>query len=56
MYKTLDQGPTLKNQDNKVEVKSMTTYLVSRKFKGVITIDHAMERVIRTHMKRLEKD
>lgn len=57
MYKTFDQGPTLKNQkNNKTEVKSITTYLVNRKFKGVITIDHAMERMIHTHIKQLEKD
>lgn len=33
----------------------MTTYLVRREFRGTITIDHAMERVIRTHMKQCEK-
>lgn len=39
-------------KNRKDKVKEMTTYLIKRKFKGAVTVDHAIEKVIRVHMKQ----
>lgn len=39
-------------KNRKDKVKEMTTYLIKRKFKGVVTVDHAIEKIIRVHMKQ----
>lgn len=52
--KSLDKGHILKDQkkNREVEVKKVTTYYVKREFKGAITVDLAVKKIISTHMNR----
>lgn len=41
------------NEKNKKDKgKKMTTYLIKREFKGAVTVDHAIEKIICVHMKQ----
>ncbi len=39
-------------RSRKDEVRRMTTYLVRREFKGAVTVDHAVKKVIGAHMEQ----
>lgn len=41
-----------RKKDRKGKEEKMTTYLVKRKFKGLVTVDYALKKIICTHMRR----